>query len=191
MASGPLPDPGKIVMKLPRRKFLQLAAGAAALPAVAGSAYAQSYPTRPLRLVLGYPAGGSTDLVARIMGAWLAERLGQSVRRREQAGRRHQPGGPGGGQFAARRLHAAVRRHHLRHQRDALQDSCRFDFLRDIVPVAGLVDLPFVHGGRSVGAGQDRRRVHRLRQGQSRQGQHGLVRHRHDQPSGVASCSRR
>ena len=65
-------------MKLPRREFLQLAATAVALPAAAVSAGAQSYPMRPVRIVLGYPAGGSTDLVARIMGAWLAERLGQS-----------------------------------------------------------------------------------------------------------------
>ncbi len=66
-------------MKLPRREFLQLAAGAAALSGIAHAASAQNYPTRPLRLILGYPAGGSTDLVARIMGAWLTDRLGQSV----------------------------------------------------------------------------------------------------------------
>ena len=66
-------------MKLPRREFLQMAASAAALPVMARNARAQSYPTRPVRLILGFPAGGSTDLVARIMGAWLTERLGQSV----------------------------------------------------------------------------------------------------------------
>jgi tripartite-type tricarboxylate transporter receptor subunit TctC len=65
-------------MKLPRREFLRWAASAAALPALARSAGAQSYPTRPVRIILGFPAGGSTDIVARIMGAWLAERLGQS-----------------------------------------------------------------------------------------------------------------
>jgi hypothetical protein len=57
-------------MKLPRREFLQLAAGAAALSGIAHAASAQNYPARPLRPILGYPAGGSTDLVARIMGAW-------------------------------------------------------------------------------------------------------------------------
>src|SRR5262245_45350856 len=66
-------------MKLPRREFLRLAAAAAALPAAAVRASAQTYPTRPVRLILGFPAGGSTDLVARIMAAWLTERLGQSV----------------------------------------------------------------------------------------------------------------
>src|SRR5262249_49853531 len=66
-------------MKRPRRDFLRLAAAAAAVPAAAVRASAQSYPTRPVRLILGFPAGGSTDLVARIMAAWLTERLGQSV----------------------------------------------------------------------------------------------------------------
>ena len=54
-------------MKLPRREFLRLAAGVVALPAAAVSAGAQSYPTRPVRIILGYPAGGSTDLVARLI----------------------------------------------------------------------------------------------------------------------------
>src|SRR6267378_271146 len=66
-------------MKLPRRTFLHLAAGAAALPAVSRIALAQAYPTRPVRWIVGYPPGGSTDIVARIMGRWLSERLGQQV----------------------------------------------------------------------------------------------------------------
>src|SRR5215475_3893014 len=65
-------------MKLPRRNFLHLAAGAAALPAVSRFAWAQAYPTRPVRLVVGAPAGGGFDIVARLMGQWLSERLGQS-----------------------------------------------------------------------------------------------------------------
>jgi tripartite-type tricarboxylate transporter receptor subunit TctC len=64
-------------MKLPRRTFLHLAAGAAALPAVSGIARAQSYPTRPVRLFVGFTPGGSTDVVARLIGQWLSERLGQ------------------------------------------------------------------------------------------------------------------
>src|SRR5262249_9281632 len=64
-------------MKLPRRKFLHLAAGAAALPAVSGVARAQGYPTRPVRLVVGFAAGGGYDLIARLIGQWLSERLGQ------------------------------------------------------------------------------------------------------------------
>src|SRR6188474_1358644 len=64
-------------MKLPRRHFLHLAAGAAALPAVARIASAQAYPSRPVRIVVGFPAGGTSDIVARVLGQWLSERLGQ------------------------------------------------------------------------------------------------------------------
>jgi tripartite-type tricarboxylate transporter receptor subunit TctC len=64
-------------MKLPRRRFLHLAASAAALPAVSRVAWAQAYPTRPVRLVVGFPAGGPNDIYARLIGQWLSERLGQ------------------------------------------------------------------------------------------------------------------
>src|SRR5262245_43041420 len=63
-------------MKLPRRNFLHLAAGAAALP-VSRFAWAQAYPTRPVRLIIGYPPGGAADITARLMDQWLSERLGQ------------------------------------------------------------------------------------------------------------------
>jgi tripartite-type tricarboxylate transporter receptor subunit TctC len=64
-------------MKLPRRRFLHLAAGAAALPAVTRNARAQGYPTRPVRIIVGFPAGGGNDVIARLIGQWLSERLGQ------------------------------------------------------------------------------------------------------------------
>src|SRR5262245_15697056 len=64
-------------MKLPRRQFLHLAAGATALSAVSRIAWAQAYPTRPVRIVAAFPAGGSVDLHARVIGQWLSERLGQ------------------------------------------------------------------------------------------------------------------
>jgi Tripartite tricarboxylate transporter family receptor len=64
-------------MKLPRRQFLHLAAGAAALPAVSRFAWAQAYPTRPVRIIVGYPSGGNADVVARLIGQQLSERLGQ------------------------------------------------------------------------------------------------------------------
>jgi tripartite-type tricarboxylate transporter receptor subunit TctC len=64
-------------MKLPRRNFLHLAAGAAALSAVSRIAWAQSYPTRPVRIIVSFPAGQATDTIARLMGQSLSERLGQ------------------------------------------------------------------------------------------------------------------
>jgi tripartite-type tricarboxylate transporter receptor subunit TctC len=64
-------------MKLPRRKFLHLAACAAALPAASRIASAQAYPTRSVRIVVGYAAGGTADIVGRLVGQWLSERLGQ------------------------------------------------------------------------------------------------------------------
>src|SRR4029077_15162615 len=64
-------------MKLARRRLLHLAAGAAALPAVSRVAWAQSYPVRPGRIIVGFAAGGTTDVLARMIGQWLTERLGQ------------------------------------------------------------------------------------------------------------------
>src|SRR5258705_2362694 len=66
-------------MEFPRRQFLKFAAGAAALPAVSTVAGAQAYPTRSLRMIIGYPPGGSADITARLAGQWLSERLGQPV----------------------------------------------------------------------------------------------------------------
>ena len=64
-------------MKLPRRQFLHLAAGAAVLPAVSRIARAQTYPARPVRWIVGFTPAGGNDIVARLMGQWLSERLGQ------------------------------------------------------------------------------------------------------------------
>src|SRR6202166_237444 len=65
-------------MKLPRRRFLHLAAAAVALPAVSRFAWAQTYPTRPVHIIVGFAAGGPNDILARLTGQWLSERLGQS-----------------------------------------------------------------------------------------------------------------
>src|SRR6516165_3696114 len=73
-------------MKLPRRKFLHLAAGAAALPFVPYIARAQTYPSRPVRIIVGFPAGGPNDIIARLMGQWLSERLGQQFVIENRAG---------------------------------------------------------------------------------------------------------
>lgn len=130
-------------MMLSRRALLRIAAGAAALAALAHEAGAQNYPTRPLRLIVGYPAGGSTDLVARIIGAWLTERLGQSVVIENKPGAgtnlavRAVVGSPPDGYTllfvtTTNAINASF------------HSTLPFDFLRDLAPVAGLVDLPFV-----------------------------------------------
>jgi tripartite-type tricarboxylate transporter receptor subunit TctC len=130
-------------MKLPRREFLHLAASAAALPAFTRGASAQSYPTRPVRIMLGYPAGGSTDLVARIMGAWLTERLGQSfvIENKPGAGTNlaiqtavNSP--PDGYTLLFVTTTNAINA--------TFYGTLPFDFLRDVAPVAALVELPFV-----------------------------------------------
>ena len=130
-------------MRLPRRRFLELAAAAAALPAVSSLAYAQAYPTRPIRIVVGYPAGGSTDLVARIVGQWVSERLGQPIVIENKPG--------AGTNLAAQTVVAAPADGYTllfaasTYAINAtLYDSLPYNFQRDIVPVAGLAELPLV-----------------------------------------------
>src|SRR6476660_7487745 len=124
-------------MKLPRRQFLHLAAGAAVLPAFARSAGAQAYPTRPVRIVVAFAAGGTTDIVARVMGHWLSERL------RQQFIVENRPGGSGNiGTEAVVRAAAdgytllAVAPANATNA--ALFDKLNFDFIRDIAPIAGV-----------------------------------------------------
>jgi tripartite-type tricarboxylate transporter receptor subunit TctC len=130
-------------MPLPRRTFLRAAAAAAVLPAAVRRAGAQSYPTRPVRIILGYPAGGSTDLVARIMGAWLTERLGQSFVIENKPG--------AGTNLAAQAAIASPADGYtllFATTTNAINVSFHktlpFDFLRDMMPVAALVELPFI-----------------------------------------------
>ena len=73
-------------MKFPRRTFLALAAGAAALPVLPRMARAQAYPSRVARIMVGFPAGGATDIQARLMGQWLSDRLGQQFIIENRAG---------------------------------------------------------------------------------------------------------
>src|ERR1700730_12028176 len=137
---------GGTAMTLVRREFLQLAAGAAALPTLARDASAQGYPTRPVRLILGFPAGGSTDLVARIMAAWLSERL------RAAGGREDHPGA-GTNLAAQTAVNSPPDGYTLLFVTTTnainatFYPTLPFNFLRDIEPVAGLVDLPFVMEG--------------------------------------------
>jgi tripartite-type tricarboxylate transporter receptor subunit TctC len=121
-----------------RRQFLRLAAGAAALSAAPSSAWAQTYPTRSLRLIIGYPPGGSADITARLTGQWLSERLGQAVVVESR---------PGAGTNLATEavVRAAPDGYTLLLVAPAnainatLYGKLNFDFLRDIVPVAGII----------------------------------------------------
>ena len=126
-----------LTIKLPRRRLLQFAAGAAALPAWTGVARAVPYPTRPVRLLVGYAAGGPLDISARLIGQWLSERLGQSfiIENRPGAGSnvateavvRAPPDGYTLLEISASNAWNA-----------ALYDNLSFNFIRDIVPVAGV-----------------------------------------------------
>jgi tripartite-type tricarboxylate transporter receptor subunit TctC len=125
-------------MKLPRRTFLRLAAGAAALPAMLRFASAQAYPTRPVRLIVAYPPGGSSDILARLIGQWLSERLGQEFVIE------HRPGaGSNIGTEAV--VKASADGHTLLMVSTAhginptLYTDLNFNFIRDIAPVAGFI----------------------------------------------------
>jgi tripartite-type tricarboxylate transporter receptor subunit TctC len=130
-------------MKFPRRQFLHLAAGAAVLPAVSAIAKAETYPARPVHLIVGYTAGGSADLTGRLMGRWLSERLGQQFIIENR---------PGGGTNIA--TEATVRASPdgytflLAAPANAinatLYDKLNFNFLRDVEPVAGIIRFPNV-----------------------------------------------
>lgn len=130
-------------MTLARRRFLQLAASALALPATSGIAAAQDWPTRPIRLIVPFTAGGTTDLIARLMAQWLTERLGQTVIVENK---------PGGGTNIAVQsvVNAAPDGYTLLFTvatnaiNPSLYKSLPFDFQRDILPVAGLAELPLV-----------------------------------------------
>jgi tripartite-type tricarboxylate transporter receptor subunit TctC len=130
-------------MKLPRRKFLHLAAGAAALPGLSRVALALDYPTRPIHWVIGFPPGGGATIVARIMGRWLSERLGQQVVIENK---------PGAGTNIATEavVNAPPDGYTLlwvgisNAINAMLYVDLPFDFLRDIAPVAGLVIYPLV-----------------------------------------------
>jgi tripartite-type tricarboxylate transporter receptor subunit TctC len=128
--------------KLPRRRFLHLAASAAAIPAVSRIASAQTYPARPVRITVGYAAGGFTDIAARLMGQWLSERLGQQFVIENRSG--------ANGAIA---VDAVVRAPPdgytllLTHVEDVYNEllyPVRFKYIRDIAPVAGIIRAPHV-----------------------------------------------
>jgi tripartite-type tricarboxylate transporter receptor subunit TctC len=130
-------------MRLPRRKFLGLAAGAAALPALPRAAFAQSYPTRPVRMIVGQAAGSSSDITARLIGQFASERLGQQFIVEVRPG--------AGGNIATEAVAAAPADGYTillvnaqNTINSALYDRLNFNFLRDIAPVAGIMRVPLV-----------------------------------------------
>jgi tripartite-type tricarboxylate transporter receptor subunit TctC len=130
-------------MELARRHFLKLAAGAAALPATVGKSWAIDYPTRPVRVVVGFPPAGFTDTTTRLISAWLSEKLGQ------QFVVENRPGASSNiaAEFVAR---SAPDGYTLLQIGDGnaynatLYDNLNFDFIRDIAPVASVITAPFV-----------------------------------------------
>jgi tripartite-type tricarboxylate transporter receptor subunit TctC len=130
-------------MRLSRRKILHLAAGAVALPGLPHLAFALDYPTRPVRIIVGFPAGGPGDIVARLTGKWLSERLGQSFFIDNKPG-------VGGNVAAESAAHAAADGYTLLQFTPSnaisvsLHKKLNYDPLRDLTPVAGVVRAPLV-----------------------------------------------
>ena len=130
-------------MKFPRRKFLHLAAGAAALPALPHIAKAQTYPSRPVRIVVGFAPGGTTDIGARLIGQWLTERLGQTFIIENK---------PGAGTQVATDtvVRAPADGYTLLMATGSnainatLYERMTYNFLRDTIPVVGVIRSPFV-----------------------------------------------
>jgi tripartite-type tricarboxylate transporter receptor subunit TctC len=130
-------------MKLPRRNFLLLAPGAAALAAVSRIAWAQAYPTRPVRVIVGFPAGGGVDIVARLIGQWLSERLGQPFVIETRPGANSNIGTEAVVRAAADG-YTLLLVHASNAINATLYDKLNFNFIRDIAPVAGIMVVPNV-----------------------------------------------
>ena len=130
-------------MTLPRRKFLHFAAGAAALPATSQMVRAQAYPARPVAIIVGFPAGGGSDMAARLTGQWLSQRLGQSFIIENRSG--------AGSNIAAEAAAQAVPDGYTlllvtaaNTINTTLHHNLSFNLIRDMVPIAGVMRLPNV-----------------------------------------------
>jgi tripartite-type tricarboxylate transporter receptor subunit TctC len=130
-------------MKLRRRKFLHLMAGAAALPALSQVAWTQNYPSRPVRIIIGYAAGGGLDITARLIGQWLSERLGQQfiVENRTGAATNIAAGAVVNARPDGHTLLMFVTTTAIN---STLYDNLNFNFIHDIAPIAGIMSVPLV-----------------------------------------------
>src|SRR5262249_2988843 len=133
-------------MKLPRRDFLHLVAGAAALPAVSRVAWAQASPTRPVRLIVGFAPGPALDIPTRMIGQWLSERLGQQFIVENRPG----AGGNIGTEAVVRAppdgyMLLAIGSNNMINA--TLYEKLNFNFIRDIAPVASVARVPQVMEG--------------------------------------------
>ena len=144
-------------MTLRRRQFLRLSGAAVALPFVSRIARAQGYPSRPVKLIIGYPPGGSADITARLIGAVAVRTARPALHRRKPSRRRHQHRDRGGDRAPpdgytlllvapANAINAT------------LYEKLNHDFLRDIVPIAGLIRFPNVVVVNPSRAGERRSR---------------------------------
>ena len=130
-------------MEYPRRRFLSLTTSALALSAVSRLSWAQSYPTRPVRLIVGYPAGGANDIIGRLIGQWLSERLGQQFLIENRAG----AAGNIGTEAVVRSPadgYTLLLAGSFNAINATLYDKLNFNFIRDIAPVAGIIRSTFV-----------------------------------------------
>src|SRR5262249_42927971 len=134
---------GGCAVELARRQFLHLAGGVAAVPALSSIARAQAYPSRPVRIIIGFPPGGGADIVARLIAEWLSQRLGQPFVVENRLGAGSNIGTeavvrapPDGYTLLLVTSPNAINA--------TLYDKLNFNFLRDIAPVAGLTRDPNV-----------------------------------------------
>src|SRR5215471_13673622 len=134
---------GDVAMQLPRRRFLSLAAGAAAFPALSRTARAEVYPARPVRLIVTFPAGSAPDIIARLAGQWLSERLGQQFVIENRPGF----GGNIATEFVVRSPpdgYTLLMPVSTNAVNATLYPNLNFNFIRDIAPVASVANAPFV-----------------------------------------------
>ncbi len=171
-------------MKLRRRTFLHMAASAAALPVLPRTAWALDYPTRPVRVIVGFPAGSGPDVIARLVGQRTGDRLGQQFFVENRSG--------AGSSLAAQDVVAAPadgytlapRRQRQCRQRQPLSEPA-FQFRARHRGRRHDLQRAFPADGQSGSAGENFRGVHRLRESQSGQDQYGVAGYRHHAPPHV------